>query len=117
MNKLFNLIYLLIVMAACKPEKNEQTGDTYPFPDYQLEESMKPFYQGVASGDPQSNSVILWTRVTPEFKSTVAVNWKVATDQAMSEIIQEGNAKVDSSTDYTLQVKVEGLQSQTYYYY
>lgn len=28
--------------------------------------SLKPFYHGVASGDPLADSVIIWTRVTPE---------------------------------------------------
>ena len=32
----------------------------------ELHEELGPFYHGVASGDPLSDAVIIWTRVTPE---------------------------------------------------
>ena len=32
----------------------------------ELHEELGPFYHGVASGDPTSDAVIIWTRVTPD---------------------------------------------------
>ena len=43
-----------------------------------FEENLKPFYHGVASGDPLTDSVIIWTRVTPESDSEVEVKWRIA---------------------------------------
>lgn len=37
------------------------------------------FQHGVASGDPDSNSVVLWTRVTSQDPS-VSVRWEIAGD-------------------------------------
>lgn len=36
------------------------------------------FLHGVASGDPLSDRVIIWTRVSPARPGTVAVLWEVA---------------------------------------
>ena len=50
-----------------------------------------PFTLGVASGDPDHESVVLWTRLAPKPLQTaggmptnsVAVNWELATDDSM----------------------------------
>src|SRR6476661_2610569 len=50
-----------------------------------------PFTLGVASGDPTSDSVVLWTRLAPSPmepgggipREIVAVQWEVATDDKM----------------------------------
>lgn len=75
-----------------------------------------PFIHGVASGDPTSDKVILWTRLTG-FSGTENVDWKIATDTALSQVIQSGSVNVDSSTFYTIKVDVDGLQPDTWYYY
>jgi len=42
------------------------------------------FAHGIASGDPQRDRVILWTRVTPvDPTETLRVNWAVASDPGM----------------------------------
>ena len=38
------------------------------------QERYKPFYHGVASGDPLEDRVIIWTRVTPDHHQPVQVN-------------------------------------------
>jgi alkaline phosphatase D len=80
---------------------------------------MYPFYHGVASGDPKNDRVIIWTRVTPDnlISSSIQVNWLVATDTAMSNIVQQGVTNTDSTIDYTVKVDVTGLSPNTYYYY
>ena len=42
--------------------------------------SLKPFYHGVASGDPLTDRVIIWTRVTPNQNRKVNVNWMISKD-------------------------------------
>ncbi|MCP4120233.1 MAG: T9SS type A sorting domain-containing protein [Bacteroidetes bacterium] len=79
-----------------------------------------PFYHGVASGDPLSDRVVIWTRITPveEISDTnILVNWQFATDNLFQNIIQTGNSTTDSSLDYTVKVDVSGLSSDTYYHY
>ena len=51
------------------------------------------FRHGVASGDPLSDRVILWTRVSPEsdaLGASIAISWWVARDEAGSDIAGEG---------------------------
>ena len=79
---------------------------------------LKPFYHGVASGDPTPNSVIIWTRVTPEQSGSVDVDYKVATDLEFTNLVASGSATATSDADYTVKVDVTGLQSgSTYFYY
>jgi alkaline phosphatase D len=79
---------------------------------------VEPFYHGVASGDPLDDAVIIWTRVTPQdFGSPVAVEWRMATDTSMSNIVNSGSLLTDNTKDFTVKVDVTGLQPDTYYYY
>ena len=82
--------------------------------------ALKPFYHGVASGDPLSDRVIIWTRVTPDTNfagNSLSGSWYVATDTGMSNIVQQGFFATDSSRDYTVKIDVTGLQAGTTYYY
>lgn len=84
-----------------------------------LNNCMAPFYHGVASGDPLHDRVIIWTRVTPDsnFTGNISVNWRVATDTSMINIISNGIVMTDISKDYTVKVDATGLAENTWYYY
>lgn len=85
-----------------------------------LQPCLKPFYHGIASGDPLPNKVIIWTRVTPDstqINQSVIVNWKMATDTGMTNVVQTGVLLTDSSADFTVKVDVGGLNPNTFYYY
>lgn len=84
-----------------------------------LDPCLKPFYHGIASGDPLKDRVIIWTRVTPDDISIVTISgtWKIATDNQMSNVISSGSFTTDTSKDFTVKIDVTGLQAQTYYYY
>lgn len=75
------------------------------------------FEHGVASGDPTSAAVILWTRVTPETDGDVTVGWEVATDEEFNTLITNGETTTNSDRDYTVKVDAVGLDSGTRYYY
>jgi alkaline phosphatase D len=82
--------------------------------------ALKPFYHGVASGDPLANQVIIWTRLTPDSASSGSsfnVAWYVATDTSMSNLVQQGFFTTDSARDFTVKVDVSGLQPGSTYYY
>lgn len=80
-------------------------------------EQLKPFYHGVASGDPQQNSVIIWTRVTTEVDGPVEVSYELATDKEMTNIITSGNLTAHPDNDYCVKEDVTGLDAGTTYYY
>ena len=87
----------------------------------ELHGELAPFYHGVASGDPLSDAVIIWTRVTPDPlplpEEVLAVNWQVATDIEMLNVINSGVAYTSEAKDYTVKVDVDGLSPYTCYYY
>ncbi len=82
-----------------------------------FDQALKPFYHGVASGDPLHDRVVLWTRVTPEVDGVVGVQWRIATDTALANIVGSGTVTTDASKDYTVKVDANGLQPNTVYYY
>jgi alkaline phosphatase D len=108
--------YLLLILFvnysftlfAQKPHQNSTRSDVNPL--------LEPFYHGVASGDPLSDRVILWTRVTTD-QPTVEVTWQVATDTLFNNIVIAGTASTDASKDFTVKVDAVGLQPNTWYYY
>jgi len=76
------------------------------------------FGHGVASGDPLSDRVILWTRVTPAAAGTVvAVDCIVASDTALTNVVARASLTTDATRDYTVKTDVAGLQPNTTYYY
>jgi alkaline phosphatase D len=82
-----------------------------------LDSRYAPFYHGVASGDPMPDRVILWTRVTTQTTGALQVNWAVATDTGMTNVVQSGTATTHDTLDHTLHVDVTGLNPGTWYYY
>jgi alkaline phosphatase D len=91
-------------------DSNTGTGGTTPAGGNQ-------FLHGVASGDPLSDAVLLWTRVSPAGNAAVNVDYVLATDPALGNVVKRGSASTDASRDYTVKVDVGGLQPGTTYYY
>lgn len=114
---------LLVLTIACFYSCSEKTTDRLGFlptdgiAQY-YDPSLKPFYHGVASGDPLSDRVIIWTRVTPEDSLlSISVNWRMSKDAEFSEIIASGTAQAKAVQDYTVKVDVTGLEPGQKYYY
>lgn len=80
-------------------------------------ETLAPFYHGVASGDPQTDRVIIWTKVTTQDMSDIDVNWKVSTSVDMANVIREGSYTTGSDQDFIIKLDVDGLSAGTTYYY
>jgi alkaline phosphatase D len=84
-----------------------------------FQDDLAPFFHGVASGDPLEDRVIIWTRVTPDSLTTgtISVDWRVATDVDLQNVVASGNFITSSGRDYTVKIDVEGLSPGTTYYY
>lgn len=75
------------------------------------------FPQGVASGDPTPDTVILWVRAVPDASHSLAVHYEVATDAAFATMVADGNVTTSPDTDHTAKLKLTGLTASTTYYY
>lgn len=75
------------------------------------------FLHGIASGDPASDAVILWTRVTPESDGDVKVSWQVATDAAFAQLVTTGEMVTNANCDYTVKIDARGLRAGKNYFY
>jgi alkaline phosphatase D len=96
------------------------------------------FTHGIASGDPYPNSVILWTRVSPVednsnsnvtvsgtaplydhdneryvsvSTSPICVEYNVATDQNITNIVSTGQVYTSSDVDYTVKVSLRAFRA------
>jgi len=116
MNRYILLLSLLWILFSCKqgptyPALTENTG-------LHQQESQAPFYHGVASGDPLSDRVIIWTRVTPKTQiPSLSVKWEVAEDEAFKNKVKKGQFDTGPKRDYTVKIDVEGLDAGKKYYY
>ena len=82
-----------------------------------------PFALGVASGRPAPDSVVLWTRLMPggdfgeRLGPAIAVDWKIAEDEAMRRIVQTGQAMAEPGWAHSVHVEVGGLKPGRPYWY
>ncbi len=77
------------------------------------------FTHGVASGDPLSDRVILWTRVLPGDGALVTLTgrWEVAEDLQFKRVVISGETTTGPERDHTVKVDATGLQPATNYWY
>lgn len=87
--------------------------------------SSEPFTLGVASGDPDATSVVLWTRLAPRPldpdggmpREAVNVAWEVAADEGMRSIVASGTAVATPALGHSVHVEVNGLSPDRWYWY
>jgi alkaline phosphatase D len=81
------------------------------------------FTHGVASGDPDSQSFIIWTRVAPVNTAVddrplpVALTYEVSTSPNFTSIATNGSIYTTAEVDYTAKVLATGLEPWKWYYY
>ncbi len=73
--------------------------------------------EGVASGDPDPQSVILWTRRPFEKGDKHTLTVEVAEDEAFQRVIAHAPATVSAASDWTTRVLVAGLKPAQVYWY
>ena len=100
-----------------------RAADLPPVPD---DLGAEVFALGVASGDPRSDSVILWTRLVADptvpdgaigTAEPVPVAWEVATDEAFDDVVAEGTSVADQALGHSVHVDATGLEPDTWYWY
>ena len=73
--------------------------------------------QGVASGDPDPHSVILWTRRPFADGTLPFLTVEVADDESFRRVIAQAKTPVSSASDWTARVLIGGLKpARTYWY-
>ena len=76
------------------------------------------FHEGVASGDPDSNSVLLWTRrPSTDEHTSLKLTVEVAEDEAFAHVVATAVAPVSAASDWTCRVLVGGLKPSRVYWY
>ena len=84
-----------------------------------------PFTLGIASGDPASDGMVLWTRLAPRPldpdggmpAEAVEVTWEVAADEGMTQVVRGGKAVATPQLGHSVHVEVEGLEPDRWYWY
>ncbi|MBT5707613.1 alkaline phosphatase D family protein [bacterium] len=84
-----------------------------------------PFTFGVTSGDPESDGVVLWTRLAPQplepeggmKQQSVPVRWEVAKDEGFKNLVKNGSTLAMPQLGHSVHVEVHGLQAHHWYYY
>lgn len=107
-----NTLFIFWIIATIHSVFAQQTRSS-------LDPSLRPFYHGVASGDPLADQVIIWTRVTPDSGSTNAIEvfWQIATDTNFNNIVNYGKLTATEQNDFCVKQDVCGLNPSTFYYY
>lgn len=76
------------------------------------------FPQGVASGDPRADSVILWTRRAPDVgAASHRLTVEVASDPKFRKLVARGDVAVTAATDWTCRFLAAGLKPAREYWY
>ncbi len=82
------------------------------------------FSLGVASGDPDDHSVVLWTRLAPEPlagggmpRRVVRVGWDIATDPGMTRVIRRGRTLAFPDHGHSVRVVARGLPADHWLYF
>lgn len=75
------------------------------------------FRHGVASGDPQQDRVIIWTRITTIDSLLVSVVWELALDHRFTKIVANGTHCTGPDADFTVKIDVGSLSAGTEYNY
>ncbi|MCS4295611.1 alkaline phosphatase D [Comamonas sp. BIGb0152] len=79
------------------------------------------FGLGVASGEPDASSVVLWTRLLPSSHAPLlrpqTVHWELAHDAQFHQIVRQGEAMATPDGGHSVHVLAQGLEAERWYYY
>ena len=104
------------------PPPNDADASAPLAPTSPAAESDRVFPQGLASGDPRPDRVVLWTRVEASeigkgAGDDIDVELVIAKDEALTEIIARTTLKAAASADHTLRVVPTELEPGRFYWY
>jgi alkaline phosphatase D len=84
-----------------------------------------PFSLGIASGDPNEDGVVLWTRLAPRpldpdgglTPESYEVAWELARDDNLRDVVQRGKTIATPQLGHSVHVEVSGLEPDRWYSY
>ena len=78
---------------------------------------MGTFAHGVASGDPFTTSVVLWTHIATEHDGDIAGTWEISKDTDFDNVTVSDSFVTNKSRDYCVKIIADTLEpGQTYFY-
>jgi alkaline phosphatase D len=81
-------------------------------------ERRESYPQGVASGDPHPDSVLLWTRRPPAGSAAAKkLTVEIARDQEFRHVVSTSSAPLSAASDWTCRILAAGLEPATVYWY
>jgi len=75
------------------------------------------FTHGVASGDPQADRVILWTRFVPSGNSAVSLIWELSATADFARVLASGRALAAPERDWCAKADAAGLRPGQRYHF
>ena len=77
------------------------------------------FTLGVASGCPRPDSIVLWTRLSPDARPAPnePVRWELAEDEAFRRIVRRGSFTAEADWGHSVHVQPLGLSPGRWYWY
>ncbi|MBK7148873.1 MAG: PhoD-like phosphatase N-terminal domain-containing protein [Bacteroidetes bacterium] len=107
------LLPVLLVLVFASSRSKAQTYPERIYPD----SSFAPFLHGVASGDPLTDRVIIWTKISEPQQKSNALKWEVSPDSNFITLVNSGTIQADASHDFCVKTDVTGLKPGMHYYY
>jgi alkaline phosphatase D len=78
----------------------------------------KGFTHNVASGEPGSGSMLLWTRYVPSASvNDIRLDAELALDADFARVVAGGSVRTGAYRDWTAKLTIDGLQPRTTYWY
>jgi alkaline phosphatase D len=86
--------------------------------------SSSPFTLGVASGEPTSDGIVLWTRLAPDplngggmTDEAIEVSWEISASERMDDVVRRGTALAQADAAHSVHVEASGLRPDREYWY
>lgn len=92
-------------------------GPAMALPRSRWREQRERFAEGVASGDPHPDSVLLWTRYSAGSGRASRLTLEVAEDEGFTRVVATARATALAASDWTCRVLVAGLRPGRVYWY
>jgi alkaline phosphatase D len=103
---------------ACALGATAAWGNAFASPRRPWRERRDLYPEGVASGDPDSHSVLLWTRRPPhDGSSATMLHVEIASDESFRRVVATAIAPISAASDWTCRVLVGRLQASHVYWY
>lgn len=83
-----------------------------------------PFTLGIASGYPQPDGIVLWTRLAPDPldgggmpNAAVAVTWEIADSASFRKVLHKGMVRATPDLAHSVHAEISGLAPARWYWY